>query len=496
MHPQLLERINATPDLPSLPAIAVQVLEMAQAAEADLNKIAEVIARDPALSGKILKTVNSSFYGRARNVGTISQAMVVLGLQSVKTLVLGFSLVNNVSNKKASGFSHVQYWKHSLFTATASRMIAQRVGVVQVEEVFLAGLLADIGMLVLDRVLGQAYGKVASGVKSHHDLPAAEFAAFGTTHGEVSGHMAAQWKLPPLLTTPINYHHDPAKVPEPTLRKLAEVIAVASRIADVFTDADAGAAVSDVRGRCFGVFGLDAATGDKLMAEIQDKSKEIAKLFDINIGETVPYEQVLQRANEALVQMVLQTQQQTASLREQNETLRHQATTDRLTGLSNRADFEHRSAALWEAAQTSRKPLSLVMIDLDKFKSINDTYGHPAGDDVLRAVGRILKLTARPMDVLARFGGEEMCLVLPDTSRAAAAAVAESLRLAIKARPVVSEGVSIKVTASLGVSCFEPGSPLKSLPHLLKAADLALYQAKHTGRDRVKVFEPNVVKAA
>ena len=496
MHPQLLERINATPDLPSLPAIAVQVLEMAQAEEADLNKIAEVIARDPALSGKILKTVNSSFYGRARNVGTISQAMVVLGLQSVKTLVLGFSLVNNVSSKKASGFSHVNYWKHSLFTATAARLIAQKVGVVQIEEVFLAGLLADIGMLVLDRVLGQAYGKVVGAAASHHDLPAGEFAAFGTTHGEVSGHMATQWKLPPLLTTPITFHHDPAKVPEPALRKLAEVVAVASRIADVFTDTESNTALADVRGRCFGTFGFDAAVGDKLMAEIQEKSKEIAKLFDINIGETVPYEQVLQRANEALVQMVLQTQQQTVTLKEQNETLRHQATTDKLTGLSNRADFENRSAALWEAAQASGKPLSLVMIDLDKFKSINDTYGHPAGDDVLRAVGKVLKLTARPMDLLARLGGEEMVLVLPDTPRASATAVAESIRLAIRAKPVVSDGVSIKVTASLGVSSIEAGSPLKSLPHLIKAADLALYQAKHTGRDRVKVFEPNAAKAA
>ncbi|MDB5324897.1 MAG: hypothetical protein JWM57_466 [Phycisphaerales bacterium] len=493
MSPQLLERISNCTDLPSLPAIAVQVLELTQAENVDLSQIADVISRDPALTGRILRTVNSSFYGRARNVGTISQAIVVLGLQSVKTLVLGFSLVTSVAGKKSKGFEHTTYWKHSLFTATASRLIAQRVGVVQVEEVFLAGLLADVGMLVLDRLMGEAYGPVAR--RSHFDLAAAEQAAFGTTHGEVSGHLAVSWKLPPLLTTPIACHHDTGAVAEPTLRRLAEIVSAASRCADVFTDPQAGAAIADVRER-MKTFNLDASVGDSLMGELQIKAKEIAKLFDINIGESESFEKVLQRANEALVNMMLQSQQQTTTLRQQNEQLREQATTDRLTGLSNRADFEHRSAALWDAAIANGTPLCLMMIDLDKFKSINDTYGHPGGDEVLRAVGKILKTTCRPMDVLARYGGEELVLVLPDTPRAVAAAIAESIRLMISAKPVMHEGAKIQVTASFGVASFETGSPLTTFTHLIKAADMALYQAKKTGRDRVKVFQPNVAVAA
>lgn len=493
MTPQLLEQISNCTDLPSLPAIAVEVLEMAQAKDVDLAKIAAVISRDPALSGRILRTVNSSFYGRARNVGTISQALVVLGLQSVKTLVLGFSLVTSAAKKKSVGFDHTQYWKHSLFTATASRLIAQRIGVAHVEEVFLAGLLADVGMLVLDKLKGASYGPVAK--NSHFNLAAAERKSFDVTHAEISGHLATTWKLPPMLCAPITHHHDPAAVPEPALRRLAEVVEIASRCADVFTDKDAGLAIADVRER-MKAFNVDAAAGDALMSALQTNAKEIAKLFDINIGESESFEKVLQRANETLVQMMLQTQQQTATLQQQNEQLREQATTDRLTGLSNRADFEHRSASLWEAANTNNTPLSLIMIDLDKFKSINDTHGHPAGDEVLRSVGKILKNTVRPMDVLARFGGEEMVLMLPDTPRVVAAAIAESLRLAISSRPVVAEGVKIPVTASLGVASSEPGSPVSSVAHLIKAADLALYQAKKDGRDRVKVFTPAITKAA
>ncbi|MGC4032016.1 MAG: GGDEF domain-containing protein [Tepidisphaeraceae bacterium] len=490
MSPQLRDRIDACPDLPSLPAIAVQVLELAQADEADLTRIASVISQDPALTGKILKTVNSSFYGRARAVGTISQAMVVLGLQSVKTLVLGFSLVGGMNTKKKDGaFDHKRYWKHSLFTAAAARQIAQRVNLLQVEEVFLAGLLADIGMLVLDRVIGEAYGKVAN-APSHQSLAAAEIAAFQTTHGEVSGYLVGQWKLPPLLATPIEFHHDSINVTDPALKKLADVVGMASQCADVFNDADPSAALAALRGKWFPSFGIDQASGDAMMAEIHSKAKEIASLFDINIGESEPYERVLQRANEALIKLMLQTQQQ-------NQQLRVAATTDHLTGLNNRQEFESRAGAMFaETLKTENGAMSVILLDLDRFKSINDTHGHPAGDAVLKAVGKLVMNNARGCDVAARYGGEEMIIALPDTPQNLASAVAESMRSVLRSKPIQVDGVDIAVTASFGVATYEIGSPLKSLAHLVKAADLALYQAKHTGRDRVKVFTTTAAQAA
>src|SRR5689334_6740322 len=103
MNEQLVERIRNCPSLPSLPTIAVQVLDLTQRNEVDIAEIAKIISKDPALSSKILRTVNSSFYGRSQHVGTISHAMVILGLQSVKSLVLGFSLVTSLANNKSKG---------------------------------------------------------------------------------------------------------------------------------------------------------------------------------------------------------------------------------------------------------------------------------------------------------------------------------------------------------------------------------------------------------
>ncbi len=170
MNPQLVARIRQCPNLPTLPSIALQVLDLAQKPETDIAEIARLISKDPALAGKILRTVNSSFYARSQPVATISHALVMLGLQSVRTLVLGFSLVTNLSKNKPNSFRHLDYWKRSIYSATAARALAMRVDLVQQEEAFLAALLTDIGMLVLDQVLGPPYGELVSHVASHEEL--------------------------------------------------------------------------------------------------------------------------------------------------------------------------------------------------------------------------------------------------------------------------------------------------------------------------------------
>src|SRR3954453_12268158 len=134
MNEQLLQRIRQCPSLPSLPTIAMQVLDLAQKTDVDIAEIARIISKDPALSTKILRTVNSSFYARSQNVSTISHSLVILGLQSVKTLVLGFSLVTNLKNNKSNGFKHLAYWKRSIYAATAARTIAGKINIVQQEE--------------------------------------------------------------------------------------------------------------------------------------------------------------------------------------------------------------------------------------------------------------------------------------------------------------------------------------------------------------------------
>ena len=505
MNQQLAEGIRQCPSLPTLPAIAMQVLDLAQRQDADIAEIARLIAKDPALSGKILRTVNSTFYGRSQAVGTISHALVILGLQSVKTLVLGFSLVTNLSHPKPGAFKHVSYWRRSIFAATAARTLAGRINLVQHEEAFLAALLSDIGMLVMDRVIGPSYGEVFAKAQCHQELAAAEQSALGMDHAEAAGVLAAHWKLPPLLATPMANHHHPEQVQDPSLRKLSELVHLAGRCADVFVDPSAAAAIADVRKLCQDRHGLTGGDADGLLDEIGKKTKEVAGLFEINIGSPGDYEAILKKANETLVEITLQSQQQAttfaqqatalkeraSSLVHQNHQLHRAATMDALTGLANLARFDAFLAEEFAAALRSGRPLALLMMDVDKFKCVNDAHGHPAGDQVLRYLGHLLGAAARAADLAARYGGEELCLVLPNTARPTAAAIAESIRRAIAARPIALNGAAVAalaVTASIGVAIVEPAIPLRQPAHLLKAADLAVYAAKRAGRNCVRVF--------
>ena len=486
MNEQLVSRIRQCPSLPSLPSIAIQVLDLAQRPEADIAEIARVISKDPALATKILRTVNSSFYGRSQHVSTVSHALVILGLQSVKTLVLGFSLVSNLSKTKAKGFKHLEYWRRSIFAATAARTIAARLNIVQQEEALLVALLMDIGMLVLDQVLGEQYGEIYHAAPSHEQLALAEQQALQMTHAEVSQLLAEQWKLPPVLTTPMAWHHDPKSVKDASLKELAQLACIAGRCADVFVDENAAPAIAHVRQLCKEYFQIDDP--DALLSEIGGRTKEVASLFEISIGSIGEYESVLKKANETLVEITLQSQQQFSTLKQQNQQLKVAATTDGLTGLANRAQFDAFLAEQFDRAYVQNKPIALLLMDVDKFKSINDKHGHPAGDQVLRVLGKLLRSAAKPHELAARYGGEELALILPGANKAAASKMAEIVRRAIETKPVQYGALSIPVTASIGVAIFEPGCPFRMVSQLVKAADLAVYNAKHSGRNCVKVF--------
>ncbi|HEY1685103.1 MAG TPA: GGDEF domain-containing protein [Tepidisphaeraceae bacterium] len=495
MKEQLVNRIKQCPTLPSLPAIAIQVLDLAQRQEVDIPEIARIISKDAALSGKILRTVNSSFYGRSQSISTISHALVILGLQSVKTLVLGFSLVTNLTKGKAHGFKHIDYWRRSVYAATAARTIANKMQVVQQEECFLAALLKDIGMLVLDQVLGEQYGAICNRVTTHLDLAAAEEQSLELTHADASGILAGCWKLPPLLAIPIAFHHKPAQVSDSSVRKLTEVIHLAGRCADVFIEEPAATAIAHTRDFALKTFNISQADCDAMLDDIGTRTKEIAQLFEITISSSANYEAILKKANEALVELTLQTQQQASSLEQQNQQLKKEASTDGLTGLANRLAFDQFLAEKLTTAVGQNRTVSMLLLDLDKFKSVNDVHGHPAGDAVLKYVGKILHTAARAHDLACRYGGEEMALILPDTPRTSATAIAETIRRAIAAKPVsIGPNKTLPVTASIGVATFEPGCPLKEPQHLIKAADLSLYAAKKSGRNCVRVFSPPAAK--
>ncbi|MDR0965087.1 MAG: sensor domain-containing diguanylate cyclase [Myxococcales bacterium] len=158
------------------------------------------------------------------------------------------------------------------------------------------------------------------------------------------------------------------------------------------------------------------------------------------------------------------------------------ATTDGLTGLVNHRTFQARCDEALQLAQRYGKKVSLMLTDIDHFKRVNDTYGHPAGDHVLRGVARILRESARDTDIVARYGGEEFCVIMPETDAVGAKVIAERLRQEIEAAVFDTEAGPLKVTLSLGIATYPESAAKKQ--ELIDLADQCLYFAKQHGRNQ------------
>ena len=179
------------------------------------------------------------------------------------------------------------------------------------------------------------------------------------------------------------------------------------------------------------------------------------------------------------------------SLRESNLRLQELAATDPLTGLANRRTLMSTLEREFRRSQRNGAPLSLLMADIDHFKQVNDRYGHQQGDAVLATVAGILRHRLRPYDLAARFGGEEFCLILPETILDEAVKVGERIRRAVAGQAFPGPLADLQLTVSLGAAVF-PTVSVVSDDDLIRAADKALYRAKKAGRNRLHAADNGV----
>lgn len=483
MKENLLEQLQFCTNLPSLPSIALRIIDLAGKADTSLTQINHYISLDPALAAKIIRTANSPLYKSRYPVSNISQATNILGTYGIITIALSFSLADSLmrqSKEKLGVINNNNFWRRSITSALASRTLGKRLGINNIlDNLFLAGLLQDIGILAFYALMPEEYPPIFSQAKDHNTLLKAEQQAFGIGHDELGAALLEYWKFPVYAPIACQNSHIAPHAPNAGIN---ECVAVSGYIADYFLSQNKKEQIDELIYVTKTYLGLDEHACLEVLETMKNNLHHVEELFEITIMNPIHLNNIVTEARELLTMRTM------IKVRELEDKIQH----DGLTGAHNRAYFDSTFRSEFQLSIQQGTPLSLAMIDIDNYKSFNDTYGHIAGDGVLVAVAKAIASQIRQTDILCRYGGDEFALILPGTALHAARHILTRIVKSIATidyKP--NESNTIRITASIGlVTNMDQEKSFDLHSEMLEAADKALYTAKREGRNRVIEWNP------
>lgn len=268
-------------EIATLPEVTVKIIEIVENPKSTARDLHDVIKNDPALSARILKVVNSAFYGLPGQISSIDRAIVLLGLSAVKNIAIAASMTHLFTGgANIDGFSGADVWKHSIAIGVGSRLLSAAQGRPQVEESFLAGLISDLGLLVERQVFSQELGEVVTRYHNEdRDFCELEQELIGADHQAFGMALAKKWRFPQTICTTIGYHHSPMALAEMN-RELPAIINVAGIIASRaeigFCQHSTNAEISD---DLYTLIKLDPAKVAEIEAEVPEQTSIAESIF-------------------------------------------------------------------------------------------------------------------------------------------------------------------------------------------------------------------------
>ncbi|MGR9051885.1 MAG: diguanylate cyclase [Gammaproteobacteria bacterium] len=593
--------------LPSPSGTALAIINLVQQENSTVQQVARLVQADPALSGRILRFVNSAAFGARRPIANIENAVVMLGMQSIRNFALSLSLIGSHREGRCESFNYPVYWAESLLLAVSAAAISARQRIVAPEEAFTLGLLADIGSLALATAWPDIYSECLNAAHGERLLKL-EREQFVTDHEELSILIIKDWGLPSIFLEALEKSRLRTQTENSRVDRFARQLLLARKITHYcLADRDLQTAMLPELRHEARQHGIEDQETENFMHEILDQWHEWGKIIEVRTtlpkvlnevetgfrillvdddpillaslsrrlhveghridvcsdGETAmqrileqPAHMVItdwhmqptdgltlcrslrstafgknlylimltaSESEDAMVealgagiddyvtkpvnlkvllariragQRIIELQQElwrerkeieraSAELALANRRLKRIALTDLLTGLPNRRYALARLEQEWKTAQRFNQPLSVLLLDLDYFKSINDSLGHHAGDIALQHAARIISSAKRAGDIACRLGGEEFLVIAGNTDGKSAFSLAERIRKAIEKIQPVKLSLSRPMTVSIGVA----GSNATKIDwkELINMADQAMYKAKQNGRNGVQL---------
>ena len=505
--PISLDSILSSDRIPSLPEVAARIVEIARSPEPDFDKLIEAIRTDPAIAGRILKTANSALLGMRTRASSIEMAVPRLGSTMVRTLVLSFCLAE-YQNRNSLNLRpyYQQIWRQSLMQAATAEMLADRQGQrIDPANWFLAGLVQDIGRLALLHTCGDEYVEHVLGVEDDRSQRQREQEWLGFTHVEVGLGLCRRWNLEPEIIEGIAVHHASAHRIVPlkfdSSVSLPAALITAAHVAEYLEGVCHNLSCSreHIERMLLQVFAMRPNDIFRMLGEVDQRVCELSAAFGIDIGHPPELEHILTEAQRLLAEIAVTSQLRLVNAHvsvgraerirmaaeEQVESLQDTVWRDHLTGAFNRAWLGAALNSTMQQAHEHNVPIGLMFVDIDGFKSINDTEGHPAGDLLLQQLTGILWECIRLTDSVVRYGGDEFVITLKDVNADMLTLIADQILGRIRT-DLTSAEFDRTITCSLGAVLYVPQDfMVVRADTLIKEADRAMYEAKRRGGDRV-----------
>jgi diguanylate cyclase (GGDEF)-like protein len=484
--------------MPTSPALAARILELIRDPKSNAADFGRVLRTDPALSTRLLRLANSAAFAQRSAVTTVERAVTVLGLTRVKSTSLGFQLMMHLDRLGGAPFDMKAFWQHSLLRACLAQATAQRLVPDRAEEAFVVGLLQHCGIPLLVQFLGCGYASLCRSNLSPAAFYAVEKVSFPHTHVEAISVMASEWRFPPIISIPLERHHQEIQPsPEPSEIELLTAVSYFVGGLHFISDATVEPGEQELLQFAATSLGLDDAAWEQVQAQAAQEYRDISTVYQDLLPEDVDVTDLLSEANRQLASVaddadrrVLDIQAERDAIHRDQQRLgnalreyRERAALDPLTHLLNRGALAEATRRAMQQNLDEAVPIAVLFLDLDDFKRLNDTYGHEVGDHVLKAVAFTLGQEVGQTGTVGRYGGEEFVVLMQNVSADAARNMGERIVQRVRGLDMVACGACGAVTCSVGgIWCDDVRA--RSAEELLHAADERMYQAKRGGKDR------------
>lgn len=500
LEQQVRQRLETLAYLPTTVAVAMKFIELGKHPDPDPGEYAKIIAADPSLSAKVLALANSSWFGIRNRVTRPQMAINLLGLGTVRTLAITYCLTGLHSDLKLTPDDSRMFWSASLCKAVAAKHYANEFDPKVSEEAFACGLFQDFALPVMfsvakDRLfplLQDASVDSVSRLEKEREI-------FRLDHAEIGRMVAQKLELPDMFVDAVAFHHDHGR-----LKQFAgsPVVADAVHLSSLFPhllngwnrqDADDIRAFLTARaaGKPLDVEQFLEAVQeefDQLYAYFENgkhHEAKLAELLTVATREAADNTMRLVGTVHELLRDSLHNGMLAHEVMDKQSRLEQTATQDSLTGAWNREGFTVRTRELMNRAGRYGVGIGVCYMDLDRFKLLNDTHGHHAGDAALKRLVTLAREVFRPTDVLGRLGGDEFALVISDCAEEDAARMVQTLVTKLAQEPLTKGGKPAHAAVSAGLVWVAGRAQCPPLDALLMQADQLMYAAKRAGGSRL-----------